>query len=132
MSKHTEHAQRLRDDKAIHYNCTQAVLVPFAKEMGLTEQQAFDLGFNFGGGMKRASVCGAVTGGLMVMGMHGINDVKVLNKFYDAIKENHEGKLECADLLQVSKKKGIEKKTHCDAMIQQSITLVEKLIEENR
>lgn len=126
MSKFSEHAQQLRDITDVHCNCSQAILVPFAKEMGLTEEQAFDLGFNFGGGMKRASVCGAVTAGLMVMGMKGVNDVKVLNEYYSAVKENHNGCLDCADLLKASREKGIPKKQHCDAMIAQCIGLVEK------
>lgn len=126
MSKFSDHAQKLRDITEIHYNCSQAILVPFAKEMGLTEEQAFDLGFNFGGGMKRASVCGAVTAGLMVMGMKGVNDVQILNEYYNDIKANHSGCLDCAELLKISKANGVPKKQHCDAMIAQCIGLVEK------
>ncbi|ORT99934.1 hypothetical protein D081_1515 [Anaerovibrio sp. JC8] len=128
MSKYTEHAQTLRDDTSLHYNCAQSVLIPFAEEMGLTKEQAFDLGFNFGGGMKRASVCGAVTAGLMVLGMHGVNDVKILHEYHEAIKANHDGALDCGDLLRISKEKGIEKKAHCDALIKEVIELVEKYI----
>ena len=128
MSKYTEAAQVLRDDTTLHYNCAQSVLIPFAEEMGLTKEQAFNLGFNFGGGMKRASVCGAVTAGLMVLGMHGVNDVKILNEYHNAIKANHDDVLDCGDLLRISKDKGIEKKAHCDALIKEVIELVEKYI----
>ena len=78
--------------------------------------------------MKRASVCGAVTAGLMVLGMHGVNDVKILNEYHNAIKANHDDVLDCGDLLRISKEKGIEKKTHCDALIKEVIELVEKYI----
>ncbi|MBQ3853941.1 MAG: C_GCAxxG_C_C family protein [Anaerovibrio sp.] len=128
MSKYTEQAQKLRDDTTLHYNCAQSVLIPFAEEMGLTREQAFDLGFNFGGGMKRASVCGAVTAGLMVLGLHGVNDVKILNEYHNTIKANHDGMLDCGDLLRISKEKGIEKKAHCDSLIKEVIELVEKYI----
>ena len=128
MSKYTEAAQVLRDDTTLHYNCAQSVLIPFAEEMGLTKEQAFNLGFNFGGGMKRGSVCGAVTAGLMVLGMHGVNDVKILEEYHHAIKANHDDVLDCVDLLRISKEKGIEKKPHCDALIKEVIELVEKYI----
>ena len=132
VSKYTEHAQRLRDDSTLHYNCAQSVLIPFANEVGMTEQQLYDLGFNFGGGMKRGAVCGTVTAGLMVLGLLGINDVKVLAEYHNAIKANYDGTLDCADLLRISKSKGIEKKAHCDAMIREVISLLEKIITRNR
>ena len=66
---HLEKVRELRARTDIHFNCCQSVLVTFAREMGLTEQQAFDLGANFGSGMRCGSACGALTGGLMVLGM---------------------------------------------------------------
>ena len=55
MSKYIEKAKELRAITDVHYNCAQSVLVPFAKEMGMTEEQAYNLGYNFGAGMKRGS-----------------------------------------------------------------------------
>ena len=66
---HLEKAQELRARTDVHFNCCQSVLVAFAEDMGLTEQQAFDLGANFGSGMRCGSVCGTLTGALMVLGM---------------------------------------------------------------
>ena len=131
MNKHQEMAQILRDDTSIHYNCNQAIIIPYAEELGLSKEQAFNLGFNFGGGMKCGSVCGAITAGLMVLGMKGINDVSVLNEYYNAIKKNHDDFMECRDLLKSSTAKGIVKKTHCDSMIAECIGLVDELIEKN-
>ena len=48
-------------------NCCQAVLIPFAAECGLTEEQAFRLGSHFGAGMRCGSTCGALTGALMAL-----------------------------------------------------------------
>lgn len=45
---HLEHAAALRADTTTHYNCAQSVLIPFAKEAGLTEEQANALAENFG------------------------------------------------------------------------------------
>ena len=35
-----EHSKALRADPQVHYNCAQAVLIPFAGDMGLTPEQA--------------------------------------------------------------------------------------------
>lgn len=52
------------------FNCCQAVFVPFATELGLSETQALMLASPFGGGIARTgSICGAVTGALMVIGL---------------------------------------------------------------
>ena len=66
---HLEKARELRARTDIHFNCCQSVLVPFAREMGLTEDQAYALGDNFGAGMRCGSTCGALSGALMVLGM---------------------------------------------------------------
>ena len=42
-----EHAAQLRADTSIHYNCCQAVLVPFAAECGPDEESALRLGQQF-------------------------------------------------------------------------------------
>lgn len=128
MSKYIEKAKELRAITDVHYNCAQSVLVPFAKEMGMTEEQAYNLGYNFGAGMKRGSVCGAVTAGLMVMGMLGINDTEDLQAYHNAIKGNHDGYLDCRDLLASSAKKGEDKKAHCDGMVYEAVKLVEEFM----
>ena len=60
-----ERARELRADTARHYNCCQSVVLPFAEELGLDEEAVLKLAEHFGSGMRRGSVCGAVTGGLM-------------------------------------------------------------------
>ncbi len=66
-----EHVRALRASTDRHYNCCQSILVPFAEEMGLTEEAAYALGANFGAGMKHGSTCGTLTGALMVLGGGG-------------------------------------------------------------
>ena len=52
------------------YNCAQAVIWSFSGEIGLTPDTALRIACGFGGGVaKRQEVCGAVTGGIMVLGM---------------------------------------------------------------
>ena len=79
--------------------------------------------------MKMAATCGAVTGGLMVLGLMGVEDGPSVAGFQRAIRDNHSGCLNCADLLRMNKEKGGEKKPHCDAMVYESVELVEKIIE---
>ena len=130
MSKYLEKAKELRAITERHYNCAQSVLVPFAEAAGISEEQAYRTAANFGSGMKMAGTCGAVTGGLMVLGLFGIDDGPTINSYYAKVKENHEGFLDCADLLRINKERGGEKKPHCDAMVYECVGLVEEILKE--
>ncbi len=127
MSKYLEKAKELRAIVTPHYNCGQSVVVPFAENVGLTEEQVMGICANFGGGLKRASACGAITGGLVVLGLFGIDDP---TEYYQALRENHEGMLDCIDLLRRNKELGGERKPHCDALVFECVTLVEKILRE--
>lgn len=130
MSVFHDKAVECRNSTERHYNCAQATVVPFAEAAGLDEATAMRFAAGFGGGMKRASVCGAVTGGLMALGLFGIDDPKRLGEYHRRIKENHEGYLECADLLRINAAKGLPKKPHCDAMVYEVVDLVESMLKE--
>lgn len=128
MSKHLEKAKELRAATAVHYNCAQAVIVSFAEDVGITEEAAMRVAANFGSGMKRASVCGAVTGGLMVLGLFGVDDAQTVGTYYSKLKERHEGCLDCADLLQLNKQSGQVRSVHCDNMVYECVELVEEIL----
>ena len=132
MGKNLENAKIIRNDPDVHYNCAQAVLCAFAEDCGLTQEQACGIGANFGNGMKMAATCGAVTGGLMVLGMMGIDDAPTVGAFLRTIRENHEGYLDCGDLLRINKEKGGKRKPHCDGMVYEAAELVEKIIAERK
>lgn len=52
------------------FNCAQSVFLPFAKESGLGEANGARIASSFGAGMGRSQeTCGAVTGGLMALGL---------------------------------------------------------------
>lgn len=55
------------------YNCAQAVLDAFRDEAGLDEDLALKIATGLGAGMgRKQEVCGAVTGGVLVLGLrHG-------------------------------------------------------------
>jgi C_GCAxxG_C_C family probable redox protein len=52
------------------YNCAQSVLSSFCNDLGFDENTASKIACGFGAGMgRKQEVCGAVTGGIMVIGM---------------------------------------------------------------
>ena len=128
MSKYQDRAKELRAIVTPHYNCGQSVVLPFAAEAGLSEEQALGICANFGGGMKRASACGAITGGLVVLGLFGIDNP---SEYYQILRNSHEGLLDCAELLRKNESLGREKKPHCDALVFECVSLVEKLLRES-
>ena len=128
MSKYLDRAIELRAIAIPHYNCGQSVVVPFAKDAGLTEEQAMGICANFGGGLKRASACGAITGGLVVLGLFGIDNPA---EYYQALRERHEGMLDCVELLRKNKEMGGEKKPHCDGMVYEAVEAVCEILREN-
>ena len=65
---HMERARVLRASVEVHYNCCQSVLLPFAQELGISEEQAMAIGAHFGSGMRHGGTCGALSGGMMVLG----------------------------------------------------------------
>jgi len=117
-----EKASALRADPNIHYNCAQAVLIPFAGDAGITEKQAFDLALDFNAGMGCGYVCGAISGALMAMGGLGLPQEKRRELISAFIEKN--GCVECAKLLKAAVDRGEERKPHCDALVFQCVDFV--------
>lgn len=112
----------LRSDPAVHYNCAQSVLIPFAEELGITREQANALAAQFGSGMGCGSVCGAVTGALMALGGLGLptqERSELLRRF-----RTENGALDCAALLKAAAERGEPRKAHCDRMVEQCLQFV--------
>lgn len=92
------------------YNCAQSVLFSFCGELGLDEDAALKLSCGFGGGMGRmGEVCGAVSGGIIALGLkfgRGKNDERAATDFaYSKIRafvnrfSAKHGSCRCRDLL---------------------------------
>lgn len=90
-------------------NCAQSVLLAFAEELKISEEQAFKMASGFGGGIaKNGHVCGAVAGAIMVIGMkYGYGETPdeansatyiKLNEFLDKFKKVN-GSIMCRDLI---------------------------------
>ena len=134
MSVHVEKARELRShfkpDGGPVYNCAQAVVAAFAEDAGLAPETCRAVCAHFGGGMKMGSVCGAVTGGLMVLGLLGLDDDESRRLFYRKFKEKHDGMLNCSELLRVSAEKGEEKIAHCNGLIFECVENIEAILSE--
>ena len=120
-----EHTQALRANTQVHFNCFQSVVVPFARELGLTEEQAYALGAHFGSGMRHGSACGALSGALLVLGGLGYGEeeaAQLIRRF----REDH-GATDCAALLKAAHDRGEERKPHCDALVYEMVRALEDL-----
>lgn len=92
------------------YNCSQAVLMAFAEECGVTERQAAKIASSFGGGMGRMrEVCGSVSGMFLVLSMTcGYDDAEDTNgkkRQYETVRamadkfKTENGSIVCRTLL---------------------------------
>ncbi len=107
MSGHDVKAEKLFRDG---YNCSQSVLLAFGDITGLEDETAARLSSSFGGGIGRMrEVCGAVSGGCMVLGLiKGYRDpddreakkahYALIREFADRFKEIN-GSIICRELL---------------------------------
>ncbi|MHB8905723.1 MAG: C-GCAxxG-C-C family protein [Melioribacteraceae bacterium] len=142
--KPIEKAIRLYKDE---FNCPQAVLCAYAEELGLDKETALKIASPFGGGIARnGKICGAITGGLMVIGLKnwdsqkeheaGKADVyRISNQFMDEIKKRN-NTLDCEELLGISvsttegraivKEKKLNEKV-CHKVINDVVNVLEKL-----
>ena len=131
MSKYITRAEELRAIITPHYNCGQSVILPFAEELGFTEETVMRFAANFGGGMKDGRLCGAVAGGAVVLGLYGLEDRALLADYYTRLQKNHPESLDCAPLLALNEQRGGVKKPHCDALVYEVIGVVEQLLREH-
>lgn len=74
------------------YNCAQSVLFSFCDDLNLDKDRALKMACGFGAGMgRKEEVCGAVTGGIMVLGAkygRGENDERKITEItYVKIRE---------------------------------------------
>ena len=125
-----ERRQIIGPDGIPAYNCCQSVATVFAEELGYDEEASMKAATYFRGGMQMGSVCGAITGGLLALGLSGVDDAAAVNEYYRKIRSNHDGMMNCKDLLRVNAEQGGEKMPHCNAMIRECIGYVEEILKE--
>lgn len=114
------------------YNCAQSVIAACCDLVNLDEKTALAISGGFGGGLRCGEVCGAVSGGLMVISMAFPFDsldsenkdkiAAVAKEFCAAFKEQY-GAIRCDDLLAEK-----DKKEFCRPAIGVVTELVEKFV----
>ena len=116
-------------------NCCQSVLCALGDYTGLDERTAIAQTVGFGGGMLTGNVCGAVTGGMLAIGLTctaGLDpaaekeDGRGLCEQYQARFAERFGTLLCADILR--------EHDHdlCDTCIAFGAHAAEEIIKENK
>jgi len=130
-------------------NCAQTVLSTVCEKYGLTENLAISLAQGFGSGMRANSVCGAVTGAYMVLGLANPpskeNPRQSLDKtnalaaeFNRKFKELY-GSINCTDLLGYNLTKpeeAVEARgkglfvTKCPEFVRDAVSIVEDLLKQ--
>ncbi len=126
MENYLDKAKELRLEQGDKHNCTQAILVTFAQEMGMTEEQARGLGTHFGLGMGCGSACGVVTGVVAVLGAMGY-DKKEAQGFMRGFQEKY-GAVDCKVLLATCKERNEPRSEHCNRLIFQGVETVAEMI----
>lgn len=134
------------------YNCTQAIAVTFAQELGLDENTAARLSGGFGGGIGRLrEVCGTFSGVVFVLSaLYGYSDPKDVEgkkDLYEKIQacaakfREDNGSIICRELLGLEKAEGTAtpeprtteyyKKRPCPELCRYAANLTEEFIGEN-
>lgn len=130
MSKILDRTRELRAIVDPHYNCGQAVILPFAETLGIPEDLVMRFAANFARGMKGGALCGAIAGGLVVLGLFDLDDPVSTASYYKKLRAAHPDGLDCATLLRLNKERGGERKPHCDGMVFEVVTVVEEMLRE--
>lgn len=120
---HLERAKEIRQGDG--HNCAQTLLVSFADKIGMSEEDAFQLGAHFGGGMRHGGTCGVVSSGMMILGRAGY-DEKEAAQLLRRFREEH-GALECKTLLTQAKEAGRQRKENCDGLVIEMAQWLEEL-----
>ncbi len=128
MDEIMQRSRELRNDPARHYNCAQGVFIPFAERKGIDKETANAVTEHFGAGMRTGMTCGAITGGLMALGLYGTNSPRDAVEFIRRISDLHKGRTQCKDLLAAEVSSAEHKKPHCDAMVYEAVQAVEDML----
>ena len=134
-----DHVARALELNRGGYNCAQSVLCAFSDLTGLEEKTALAIAAGLGGGCRSGEVCGAVSGGVLVLGMlfpfddSGNYDAKqriasLSREFCTRFCEKH-GALTCRELLE--RTAGMEKRyCFCPDYVESCARLLDDMIGE--
>lgn len=128
-----------RHEKALQYfddgySCAQCVLIALSDLIGLSEETATNIASAFGGGIdKRQSICGAISGALMAIGLkessehtyivHKNSNVQLLrDEFLEKFKIFQEN-INCIDITNKARKNNENSHKACSEAIINAIDI---------
>lgn len=153
-----EYCESVHGKKAMEYfkkgyNCSQSLVISFAKECGLEESMLLRMSSSFGAGMGRMrEVCGAVSGMFLVAGLiYGYDsptDQEKKTEHYRRIQElaarfrEENGSIVCRELLGFTgtefspvpeqRTKEYYQKRPCGQLVAMAATILEEYMEQNQ
>lgn len=129
-----------KPDMAVNFfchdcNCAQSVLLAFSGNFGLSPDRAMQLASGFGGGIASSGgMCGAITGGIMALGLAGTGNGASKVMTYEQSAELINlfkakfGSTDCKILTE--SKASIESESHCVKFVREAVLIVESLLEK--
>jgi C_GCAxxG_C_C family probable redox protein len=144
----SERVERAVDLFGKSFNCSQSVFFAFAGELGLDRETALKIASPFGGGVARSGgTCGAVSGGLLALGLAvGATEparkeegYRISQEFMNTFARAH-GSLVCRELIgcDISTPEGWQKAKQsgkftgaCPVFVREAVEIVERMLEAN-
>ncbi len=136
MNKKKEEALK---DFGTKYNCSQTVLSVFSEDLGLDKELALKLSKGFGGGASQGELCGAVSAGIMALGIkYGDNSKPYIEKFEKKIEELY-GSIRCEKMLGYNVSNEVDRNNTdnkefkakiCPKIVEDSITIIEESLKD--
>lgn len=115
-------------------NCSQSVLMAYSNHFGLSGETAQRIASGFGGGIALSgNMCGAVTGGIMVIGLAGTGEGSSKLETYERSKqfmksfEDKYGSLQCGKLVEPRENK--DDKRFCDKFVEGAALIIDEILE---
>lgn len=134
--------ERIEIAKKLHksgYNCAQTVACAFAEDYGMDKETLLKVSEAFGGGMAMQSVCGAVTGMLILAGLEcadgNVDNPKTKGKTYKLVKalekefEETNGTLICKELKSGNGSNGV---VSCNTCIETAVAMYHRYLSEEK
>ena len=130
-----------------NFNCAQSVFASFASQLGMEERRMLKMASPFGGGVaRRGHICGAVTGGLMALGLGrgaetplGKEAAYQIGQEFMARFESRHGSIMCRVLLdcdisteagsQQAREKGLFK-TICPQFVRDAVAIAQDMLDK--
>jgi C_GCAxxG_C_C family probable redox protein len=130
-----------------NFNCAQSVLAAFASQLDMDKNKLLKMASPFGGGVaRRGHICGAISGGLMTLGLAkgaddpaGKEEAYRLGQEFMRRFESRHGSILCRELLefdistdagwQEAREKGLFK-TRCPAFVNDAAEIAREMLDK--